>query len=79
MNRVCFGVFVISAAVVLFFLAFNYSVPHLKHRVDHAILNSLSRIGALVYPFALGMTGIGYAGIILTSRRAKFKADDGGR
>lgn len=70
MKRLFFWVFVVAAAVVVFFLAFNYSVPFLKDRVDHAILDRLSRVGALVYPIALVFTGIAYLGIVLTSRRA---------
>jgi len=72
LKRLSFGAFLVSAAIVVFFLAFNYSIPFLKERVDHAILDMLSRIGALVYPIAVAMTGLSYAGIILASRRPRF-------
>ena len=69
-RRFCFGAFVISVSIVLFFLAFNYAVPALKDRVDHLLLDKISLLGARIYPFALGVTGLSYFGIILTARRA---------
>ena len=70
LRRFCFGVFLASALIVLFFLAFNYSVPALKDRVDPLILDRVSLMGARVYPIALVMTGLSYLGIIVTARRA---------
>lgn len=71
-RRLSFVMFLAAGAVLVFFLGFNWSIPFLKDGgVDHALLNRLSRLGAILYPIAVLLTGIAYAGIVLTPRRGQ--------